>query len=109
MDVGLTQRELAERVGCSVVVIGQWERGRAWPLARRWPTLRAVLGQDLGPVGQDFASRLRAARLRAGLTQDELARRAGLHSRSIRNSERRLYCPREVTVRKLERVLGEGL
>ena len=62
-----------------------------------------------GPAGGEaaFGARLRRARLAAGLTQEELAERAGLSARGIQDLERGLRAtPQRETVRRLAGALG---
>ncbi|WP_326955197.1 tetratricopeptide repeat protein [Amycolatopsis sp. NBC_01286] len=59
--------------------------------------------------GLPFAGWLRDERVRAGLTQAELAGRAGLSLRAIRNAERgRVRRPRPETERRLREALAEA-
>jgi len=53
----------------------------------------------------DFAQRLNALRLQAGLTQEHLAERAGLSARGISDLERGLRRPRPETISRLAGVL----
>jgi DNA-binding XRE family transcriptional regulator len=55
-----------------------------------------------------FAERLKSHRLAAGLTQPELARRAGVAVRSIAGYERGEVRPKGKTLARLARVLGPG-
>ena len=87
MDQGLTQRTLAERPGCCLETVAAWERGESEPLARRWPGIEAVLGTGLVPERDDLPGRVRVARLRLGLTQEQLATRARLDTRTVRSVE----------------------
>ena len=52
----------------------------AVPLAGRWPAIETVLGSGLDPQRNGLPGRIRPARLRLGLTQEELARRRGVTS-----------------------------
>jgi transcriptional regulator with XRE-family HTH domain len=108
LDLGLTQAELAKRIGCTERQIGIWERDQNQPRARQWPRIQDALGQDLVFPGSDFPSRLHAARLRAGLSQSELALRAGLDRRTIRNCERGVHPPHRRTLRKLATILDSA-
>jgi transcriptional regulator with XRE-family HTH domain len=56
-----------------------------------------------------FAERLRACRLAAGLTQAELAARAGVSASAIVNYERGSARPRPRRLAALARVLGPDL
>ena len=106
MDLGLTQRTLAERLGCYAETVAAWERDESAPLARRWPTIETALGPGLVPERDGFPGRVRAARLRLGLTQEQVATRAGLDPKTIRNVETGRCRPSRRTARRLKEVLG---
>jgi transcriptional regulator with XRE-family HTH domain len=106
MDLGFTQHTLASRLGCWDVSVASWERDESVPRSRRWPSLEAVLGPGIVPETEDLPGQLRSRRLRLGLTQEALARRAELDVRTIRNVERGIHPPSSMTIRKLRRVLG---
>jgi transcriptional regulator with XRE-family HTH domain len=44
LDLGLLQREVAERVRSDVMTILNWEKNRTKPKARHMPAIRAFLG-----------------------------------------------------------------
>jgi DNA-binding XRE family transcriptional regulator len=87
MDLGLTQRILAHRLGCCLETVAAWEQDESEPLARRWPAIESALGPGLAPEQDGLQVRVRAARLRLGLTQEQLAALAGLNPRTVRNVE----------------------
>ena len=101
------QGTFAERLGCRPETVAAWERDEREPLARWWPALAAVLGEELVPEPDDRPGRLRAARLRLGLTQEQLAVRAGVDVRTVRNLETGRFRPSRRTAGRLGRVLGE--
>jgi len=107
MDLGLTQRTLADRLGCWYQSVASWERDESVPLAGRWPAIEAVLGSGLVPERGGLPGGIRTARLRLGLTQEELARRAGVDVRTVRNTETGRYGPSRVTLKRLRVILGE--
>jgi len=104
MDLGLTQRTLAKKLACLQETVLQWEQDVCVPLARRWPRIEAVLGAGLVPDPPGLAGRIRAARLQLGLTQAELAAKAGVDVRTIRNAERGLRVPSRATLARLRAV-----
>jgi transcriptional regulator with XRE-family HTH domain len=106
MDLGLTQRTLAERLRCWSETVAEWERGESEPLARRWPAIEAALGPGLVPERDGLPGRLRAARLRLGLTQEQVAARTGLDSRTVRNVEAGRHRPSRRTLGRLIGLLG---
>ena len=101
MDLGLTQHTLALRLGCVYPTVAAWESGASEPLAARWPAIEGVLGPGLVPERDGLGGRVRAARLRLGLTQEELARLVRVPVRTIRNIERRAHVPRQKTLLRL--------
>ena len=106
MDRGLTQRTLAERLGCCSQSVAHWERDLSEPLAARWPAIEGVLGVGLVPERDGLPGQVRAARLRRGLTQEELARRAGVHVRTVRNAELGIHRPDRRSRGRLFAALG---
>jgi transcriptional regulator with XRE-family HTH domain len=65
MALGLTQKELGERLGASVRTANRWEGGQAHPDLRQIAELaRAVFPKDAGRPSSASGSRRRRARLR---------------------------------------------
>jgi transcriptional regulator with XRE-family HTH domain len=107
LDLGLTKQTLADRVGSCPETVAAWERDESESLARRRPAIEAVLGTGLVPKRDGLPGWVRAARLRLGLTQEQLAARAGLDPRTVRNVETGRYRPcRRRTAERLWEVLG---
>lgn len=55
-SLGLTQRDLATRMGVSCSTVTKWEKGSSYPPVRQLPLLAAVLGV---PIGDLFVSQPR--------------------------------------------------
>jgi transcriptional regulator with XRE-family HTH domain len=108
MDLGHTQRTLAQRLHCCLQTVSKWERGISLPLASHWGGIATVLGPELVPTRDGFPGRLRTARLRLGLTQAELARRMGVHERTVRNLETGTSGPSQATLERLRAILGDS-
>jgi len=106
MDLGLTQQTLALQLGCWYQSVARWERDLSEPLAASWPAIEALLGVGLVPERDGLPGRVRAARLRLGLTQEQVAARAGLDPRTIRNVETGRHRPSRGTAEHLREVLG---
>jgi transcriptional regulator with XRE-family HTH domain len=102
MDLGLTQIQLAERLGCLLASVSQWERGRSEPHPTRWPAIEALLGPGLVPERDGLPGKILAARLRLGMTQEGLARLAGVDVRTVRNAESGRHSPNRQTLRRLK-------
>lgn len=112
---GLTQTELAERIGLRQPSIAQWENGAPIPDDRLKQLVR-ILGQFTGkyrheeevylPSGGPSTLGVWAARSRVEKrwTQSELAEKAGVSPQTISNIETgRFPNPRKSTVEALER------
>ena len=106
MDRGLTQRTLASQVDCWYQSVARWERDLSEPLAARWPALERLLGTGLVPERDGLPGRVRAARLRLGLTQEQVAARTGLDPRTVRNVETGRHRPSRRTSQRLAGTLG---
>jgi transcriptional regulator with XRE-family HTH domain len=83
MDLGLRQRDLAERLGVREETVTNWEKGQLKPRIRYWSGILAFLGHDPDPQPDTLAGRLRKIRRRFGLTQEELAGRLLLDEKQI--------------------------
>jgi transcriptional regulator with XRE-family HTH domain len=103
----MTQVELANRLGLTGRAVADWESGKTRPLASSWKRIADTLGPELLPCEAEIGSRLRAARWRHGLTQEDLAARAGVDVRTVRNAERAIYRPSRRTTLLLQWVLGD--
>jgi transcriptional regulator with XRE-family HTH domain len=66
-------------------------------------------GAQLTAQRQAFGERLRAARREAGLTQEQLAERAGIDRAAVSEIERGLRDARLSTLLRIESVLGARL
>ena len=106
LDRGLTQTALRRLLGVGTASVSAWERGGCAALGAMLGALGRALGEDVLPFETDFPGRLRNARRRLGLTQEELARRAGVDPRSVRSWETGKYLPLERTLAKVGRVVG---
>ena len=93
-------------LGCWAETVAAWERAQSEPLARRWPAIERVLGPGFVPERDGPPGRVRAARLRLGLTLEHVAARAVLDPRTIRNVETGRHRPSRRTLGRLAEVLG---
>ena len=93
LDLGLEQRTVAEELGVGEETVGPWERGLVRPLARHYGAIVRFLGYDPVPGGRSLPERLRAARVRLGLTQADFAAKVGLDESSVCRWENRSRQP----------------
>lgn len=93
MDLGLLQREVAERIGVSKDTYRFWECNATLPLPQQWPGLIRFLGGFPFPLGRSLPERLCAARLIQGLTHRALAEIFGVDPSNVSRWERGLQEP----------------
>lgn len=123
---GLTQRQLAEKAGVKYGAVRDLEQGLngpTWdtvlalaaalgvsveaftqPAAKRQPTAQSAPSD--GTADNHFAGRLRELREAAGLTQQQLAERAGVSARTVSSLEQAVYVATWPTVLALATALG---
>jgi transcriptional regulator with XRE-family HTH domain len=113
-SAGLTQTELAERLGVKQPQISNWENGKGKPDRDQQAKLETLLGSTSQTVASEsssmegmFSRWLRRERLNKGLTVPELAKRSGVSQLQIENLESgRSVNPQAKTRAKLEQGLG---
>ncbi len=115
LSSGLSQADVAKRLGVTQVAVSQWERGRQ-PTPHNLAALQQLLGEltpeaDEEPDTLDgpspFGAWLARTREAADLTRAQLAERAGITHVAIYNLETgRTQNPQERTREKLTGALG---
>ncbi len=70
-------------LGVSKQTYEHWERGVHEPEFRYFPGVIRFLGYDPSPVPASLPDRIRAARRRQGISQEELAHRLGLDPSTV--------------------------
>jgi transcriptional regulator with XRE-family HTH domain len=78
LDLGLLQREVAEKIGVDETTIYHWERQRTLPEIRFIAPIIDFLGYDPLPQPKSLSERLKTYRLRMGLSQRKLAAKLGI-------------------------------
>jgi len=101
------QKDVAKQMGVWAAGYWKWEAGKVGLRARYVPRVIAFLGYDPRPrpKSENFGEKLRFARRTLGLTQEELAKRLGLNTKTVARAERE-GLPR---VRETARVVSEFL
>jgi transcriptional regulator with XRE-family HTH domain len=124
--LGITQGELAQKVGVAPPIISLWENEKAYPSDEQKSRVRQILGQiasnnesKSGAPNEDeetlespsaIGTWLNRRRLEQGFSVPELADKAGLSSVAVYAIESgRSQNPQRKTVAKLEKALGVQL
>jgi transcriptional regulator with XRE-family HTH domain len=93
LDLGLLQREVAEKFGVAEATIWNWERQRTQPEIRFIAPIIKFLGYDPLPQPESFPEKLKVYRLRLGMSQDKLAFKLGVDTTTISGWELCKYKP----------------
>jgi transcriptional regulator with XRE-family HTH domain len=110
--VGLSQEELAHKVGVSQVTVSNWENKKSSPSKEQVEILKQILGLGVSGAESSNASPIAAwvskSRISKGLSVPELAERSKLTPPAIYRIEAGITRNlRSGTREKLERVLGK--
>lgn len=100
--LGLTQAEVGEKVGVTGATISNWETGKSTPEG----TQRSQVEQVLRLGGVALGKRIQNARVRAALSQRELAQRTGFAQPTVSQWETGYSRPSNEAIAKMEQVLG---
>ena len=79
----MLQKTVAAKLRVNIETLKNWERGVGSPSVRQLPRIIEFLGYDPEPVPEDLAGRIRYARRRLGLTQEEMAKALGVDTVSL--------------------------
>jgi transcriptional regulator with XRE-family HTH domain len=104
-ELGLFQREVAERLGVDPHSVSDWEKDHKHPEIRFWPAVIAFLGYDPNPKPHALGERLRAKRRRLGISIAAAAARLGVDEGTFSRWERELRRP----LGNHERLIGRFL
>jgi transcriptional regulator with XRE-family HTH domain len=83
-QLGLLQREAAERMGVSTDTMVNWEKDKTEPVAAQFRPVVAFLGYDPTPEPQTLAERLKAKQRSLGASLAQVARYLGWDPGSLR-------------------------
>lgn len=109
---GLTQKELAEKLGISAVGVAQWENGLRCPkietLKRIADALEMPIGSFLPSMGfgESIGNRIKTVRENSKMTQAALAKKMDVTPQTVSQYERNEIVPKPVTIKKFAEALG---
>jgi transcriptional regulator with XRE-family HTH domain len=102
LDLGLLQREIADKLGVTESTVTNWELNRTTPALRFLPHIITLLAFDPSAPGGSLGERLRSTRRRVGLSQGRAARLLGVDPGTLSRWERNLRVPTGRYVRSVE-------
>jgi transcriptional regulator with XRE-family HTH domain len=101
LDLGLLQRQVAERLRVSVENVRNWEWSKTKPEVRFLPVILDFLGYDPDRRPASHPEALRKARRAAGLSQETFAEYAGFDETTIAKWERGDHRPMPGSLERL--------
>lgn len=106
--LGISQSDLAHKLGVSQPMISNWENGNTKPNDDTLRKLSAILGSDQLGTGFELSVWLRSRREELGLSRAELGKKAGISPLTVYFIENgQTESPQENTISRLEKVLGK--
>jgi transcriptional regulator with XRE-family HTH domain len=107
LDLGLPQREVADKIGVDETTVNNWERQRTEPEIRFIAPIIEFLGYDPLPQPKSLPERLKTYRLKLGLSQKKLAIKLGIDPSTITRWEVGLHKPANIYRKLLDQFFNE--
>jgi len=109
LDLALTQRDVAKRLGANEAPVWNWEKNRSSPALRFVPRIIEFLGYEPDDTKPEtLGQRISAFRRLRGLTQKDLARRLGVDPSTVANWERGEHRPTGHLLQRLNETVFGG-
>jgi DNA-binding transcriptional regulator YiaG len=106
LDLGLLQREVAEKIGVNEATVTNWERQRTLPEIRFIAPIIKFLGYDPFPDPESFPEKLKTCRMRMGLSQREFAIRLRIDPSTIAGWETCRHKPTNIYSKLLGQIFN---
>ena len=108
LDLGLLQRDVAERVGAAVASLWVWENECREPELKFMPAIIAFLGDDPRPDAEMLGERLVRYRVGKGWSQKRLAEALRVDPTTLSRWERKEKSPWGVYAERVAKLLANG-
>lgn len=105
-ELGLLQREAAERMGILIETYANWEKDRTVPVASQFRPVVGFLGYDPTPASSTLRERLEAKRRTLGVTFDQVAQYLGWDPVTLNRYVRGVWPMTPVRAAALEALLA---
>lgn len=93
LKAGLSQKDVAARIGADPLTVVNWERGKTKIEVRFYPAIITLLGFNPLPEGPTPGKRIRRARVSRGLSGKRLAALAGIDEATVARIETDVESP----------------
>ena len=107
LELGMLQKEVAQRLGVNKASVCNWENGCSSPMLHLIPRVNEFLGYvPFLAAGSGLGERIIQFRRTHGIRQDELASQLGVDPSTLARWERSERKPLKPNLEKLDVVLG---
>lgn len=110
LQYGLTQQQLAKKLGTSTNVVSYWETGKRTPLPKTVDRISSVLNLPhavfYGVNSKTFGTKLTTIRLIQNISQRDMAEAIGTSAENINRWEADKHVPSTYFIYHIARVLG---
>ena len=107
-ELKLRQKDVAQTLGVTDDCIGNWEVGFSYPHVSYFPALFRFLGYMPFQLDETtLAGRMKAYRIRYGLTQEDLGKLVGVNESTIFHWENGTHSPLPSKLKLLDRILNQ--
>jgi transcriptional regulator with XRE-family HTH domain len=108
MDLGLLQRDVAERIGVTASTVNNWESGRMEPGIRHLPQIIDYLGYVPFECPEDILGRLLFFKKLKGLNYEKLGEATGIHFELIEDWATGRTKPTKRNIERIRRFLDDS-
>jgi transcriptional regulator with XRE-family HTH domain len=105
LDLGLLQRQVAERLGVNKGTIVNWEGNATTPALHHVPGIIRFLGYVPFQPGRSRPERLKVYRRVQGLSQKELSERIGVDESTVRRWEVARARPTRANLQRIDTLI----
>ena len=107
-ELGLFQKEVAERLDVDEWTVGNWEKGKTTPAVRYLPRIIDFLGYDPNPPARTLGERIATKWRTMGLLRKRLAKRLTMDEATLARWERGKAMPKAEHMERVKRLLDAG-
>lgn len=108
LDLGLLQRQVAERLGVHEQTLSHWEGNETFPALPHWPAIIGFLGYDPRRMPESIGGCLRHWREGKGIPQSRLASLLKVDPGTLARWERGTRSPTGRHLDEIRELLGNG-
>jgi DNA-binding XRE family transcriptional regulator len=105
LELGLLQRDVAQRIGACVASVGLWEGGRVEPEIKWIPAILSFIGRDVRPKPSTLSAQLISFRTGRGWCQKRLAAELRVDPTTLSRWERGKRLPLGIYAQRVDELL----